>query len=119
MVRGPWSVVRGPWSVVSRMPFTPIKRILQQAVRQAGVEAQVGAARVVNEAQAALTRLWDAERAAHVRVVSFKEGTLKVAVTSPSAAHALRLIESQWINETNRVLGNRKVMKVTVLREGF
>lgn len=101
------------------MAFTPLKRILPQAVRQAGVEAQVGAARVVDEAQASLVRLWDPERAAHVRAVSFKEGTLKVAITSPSAAHALRLIETQWVNETNRALGSRKVMKVIVMREGF
>ncbi|OGL73776.1 hypothetical protein A3E39_03515 [Candidatus Uhrbacteria bacterium RIFCSPHIGHO2_12_FULL_60_25] len=101
------------------MAFTPLKRILPQAIRQAGVEAQVGAARVVDEAQAALVRLWDADRAAHVRVMSFKEGTLKAAVTSPSAAHALRLIESQWVNETNRALGHRKIMKVTAVREGF
>lgn len=101
------------------MTFTPLKRILPQAVRKAGVETQVAAARVVDEAQAALVRLWDADRAALVRAVSFREGTLKVAVTSPSAAHALRLIETQWVNETNRALGSRKVMKVTVVREGF
>lgn len=101
------------------MSFIPLKRILPQAIRQAGIEAQVSAARVVDEAQAALARLWDAERAAHARVVSFKEGTLKASVTSPSAAHALRLLETQWMNEINRALGGRKVMRVVVMREGF
>ncbi|HWR00056.1 MAG TPA: DciA family protein [Candidatus Methylomirabilis sp.] len=101
------------------MPFTPLKRILPQAIRQAGLDVQVSAARIVDEAHAALVRLWDAERAAYVRAVSFKEGVLKVTVTSPSAAHALRLAETAWMNEINRALGARKVMKVTVVREGF
>ena len=101
------------------MSFIPLKRILPQAIRQAGLDVQVSASRVVDEAQTALVRLWDADRAAYVRPVSFKEGTLKVTVTSPSAAHALRLVEAEWVNEINRALGGRKVMKVVTVREGF
>lgn len=101
------------------MAFTSLKRILPQAIRQAGLEATVSSVRIVEEAQAALVRLWDPERAAYVRVVSSVGHTLNVAVTSPSAVHALRLIEVSWMNEINRALGEQRVQKIVVKREGF
>ena len=101
------------------MAFTSLKRILPQAVRHAGLESSVDAVRVVEEAGQILNRLWDTERAAYVRPISFKEGTLTIAVTSPSATHALRLIEPTWINEINRTLGERRVLKIVTRREGF
>lgn len=101
------------------MTFFSLKRILPQAVRQAGIEASVSASRVVEEGQAALVRLWNPEQAQFVRVVSFKGGVLTIAILSPSATHALRTIETAWMNEINRALGEQKVRKIAVRREGF
>jgi hypothetical protein len=101
------------------MSFISLKRILPQAVRQAGIEQSVSAARITEEAQAALVRLWGDEKAVYVRVVSTVGDTLKVAVTSPSAVHGLKLLETAWMNEINRALGSQHVKKITVKREGF
>ena len=101
------------------MAFTSLKRVLTQAVRQAGLEQTVTAARIVSVAQSALERLWEPEQAAYVRVVSCVGTTLKVAVSSPAAAHGLRTMETMWLNEINRTLGERRVTKIVVMREGF
>jgi hypothetical protein len=85
----------------------------------AGIDPQVAAARVVEEARGALIRLWGEERASFAEPVSFSDGSLSVIVRSGSAAHALRVVEAQWMNETNRVLGERRVKDIRIRREGF
>lgn len=101
------------------MAFTPINRILSKSIQQARIEPQVSAARVVDEAQASLVKMWGPDRAMHVRVVSFKDGTLKVAVASPAAAHTLRIDEIAWQNAINRAQGMKAVRKIQLIREGF
>jgi hypothetical protein len=101
------------------MSFTPIKRILSKSIQQAKIEPQVSAARVVDEAQASLVKMWGPGRAMHVRVISFKDGTLKVAVTSPAAAHTLRIDEIAWQNAINRAFGKKEIKKIVLMREGF
>jgi hypothetical protein len=101
------------------MSFQPIRRILPASIRDSGIEVQISAIRVLEEASAALTRMWGAEQASYVEMVSFKEGVLNISVRSPSAAHALRASETQWINEINRALGSRKVAKISMRRAGF
>jgi hypothetical protein len=101
------------------MPFVSLKRVLTQTVQRAGIEHTVTAARIVAVAESALGRLWEPAQAAHVRVVSCVGNTLKIAVTSPAAAHALRLMETAWMNEINRTLGERHITHMTIIREGF
>jgi hypothetical protein len=101
------------------MAFQPIRRILPQAMQQAGIDSQVSAARVVDEAQKAIVRLWGEERASFVEPVSFKDGSLNAIVRSGSAAHALRTMQSQWVNEINRTLGQQRVKEIRIRREGF
>lgn len=101
------------------MSFVPLKRVLPQAIRQAGLEASVSAARVVDEAERALVRLWGPEKAGFVHAVSFKEGTLQVSTAAPSASHALRGFETAWMNEINRAFGERRVQQIRVRHEGF
>ncbi len=101
------------------MSFVSLKRILPSSMQHAGLDAHVSAARIVDEATASLSRLWDTERAAYVQPVSFKGDALTVAMTSPSAAHGLRGFEVTWMNEINRALGSQRVKKIVVRREGF
>lgn len=101
------------------MPFTSLKVLLPGAIRRAGVEASIGSAHVVEEAQKALQCLWPPEQAAYVEVASFVGGLLKVRVRSASAAHGLRLVGDAWIKETNRALGRVLIKRIEVRREGF
>ena len=94
------------------MSFQPIRKILPQAIQSAGIQRQVTAARVMEEAQAALRRLWGEERAAYARPVSFKEGVLKIAALAPAASQELKLISVRLQNEVNRVLGSKIVHQI-------
>jgi len=101
------------------MGFQSIKRILPTSVAKAGIMERVSSARAVDIATTALARLWDAERATHVTVVSLKDGVLKISVDSPSAAHALRTMQNEWLNEIHRALGERRIRDVRIERVGF
>jgi hypothetical protein len=101
------------------MSFQPIRRILPFSVRKAGLEEPVTAARIVLEAEAALTRLAGSEQAAFTDVVSVSDGVLKVIVRSPSASHMLKTIETPLLNEINRALGDRKIRALRIERSGF
>ncbi len=101
------------------MAFLPIRRILPSAIRESGIESQVSAIRILEEAKASLVRLWGPEQAAFVEPVSYAEGTLNVEIHSPSAAHALTALQSRWVNEMNRALGAKKIVKINVRRKGF
>lgn len=101
------------------MAFQSIRRILPKAIQKAGIDSQVSAARVIDDACKSIIRLWGEERASFVEPVSFHDGTLNVIVRSASAAHALRTMQSQWVNEINRTLGQQRVKKIRVQREGF
>jgi hypothetical protein len=101
------------------MAFTPLSRLLPQAVKQAGIERSVSATYVVEAAQTVIARMLGPERAAFVNVTSFKGNVLTVTVTAPAAAHALRGIATQWMKETNNALGSVRVKEMRVKREGF
>lgn len=94
--------------------FQSIKRIIPHSLQASGIESQVSATFVATEAKKALERLWGPERAAYVEPVSFASGVLIIHISSPSAAQMLRTIETAWINEINRAVGQRKVMKIQV-----
>lgn len=96
--------------------FHSLKKIIPQSLRASGIERQVSASFVTEEAKRVLERLWGVERASYVEPVSFSGGVLLVRMTSPSAAQAFRMIETTWMNEINRSLGERKVMKIEIRR---
>jgi hypothetical protein len=91
------------------MPFHSIRRILPSAIRGAGIERQVTAVQVVQEAQAALVRLWGEEKAAYVQAQSFHEGVLKMKALAPAALQELKMIAPRLKNEINRGLGSHTV----------
>lgn len=101
------------------MPFTPLSRLLPQAVRQAGIERSVSAANVVEVAQTVVGRLLGPERAAFVIVTSFTGNVLTVTITAPAAAFAMRSIATQLMRETNKAIGQAKIREMRVKREGF
>jgi hypothetical protein len=94
--------------------FQSIKRIIPQSLQASGIESQVSASFVTTEAKKILERLWGIERAAYVEPISFASGILAIHISSPSAAQMFRTIETPWINEINRVIGSRKVMKIQI-----
>ena len=101
------------------MAFQSIRRIIPQAIQKAGIDSEVSAARVLDEAKNALVRIWGEERAAYVEPSSFKDGDLRLTIRSASAAQMFRTIESQVRNEVNRAIGQQRVRRIIMKREGF
>jgi len=99
--------------------FQSIKRIIPDSLKQVGLEEKISAALVLDEAKKTLIRLWDEDRASFVEPISFTNGELHVRVTSPSALALLRTEAMPWMNEINRVLGGRKVLRIVSKRQGF
>jgi hypothetical protein len=89
-----------------------MKRIIPATLKRLGIDATVSATRVLEESKTALIRIWGEDRAAFVEMVSFADGELVIHVTSSSALAMLRTVTVPWINEINRVLGERRVLRI-------
>ena len=94
------------------MAFQSIKRILPGAIREVGLETQVTTVQVLQTAQEVLRRLWGEEQAACVTTKSFVDGVLRLQTAVPAAAQQLRVQEVPLMNEINRALGGKKVIKI-------
>jgi len=101
------------------MPLEPIRRILPQAVRSAGISEQVTAARVVYETEQVMIRLWGAEKAQYLQVISFQGGTLKLGSSSGAALQELKMQSVRFQNEINRVLGTKTIHCIICVGIGF
>jgi hypothetical protein len=97
------------------MAFQSIKRILPGAIREVGLEEQVTSVQVLQTAQTVLLRYWGEERASLVSMRSFAQGVLKLETNVPAAAQELKVMEVRLLNEINRILGAKKVIKLQCL----
>ena len=95
------------------MAFQPIRRILPEAIRQAGLDTQVSSVRVLQLAQETLERFWGIETAQYIQWISYKDGVVRVRVAAPVARQELRAWEVRLLNEINRALGAKRVVKIT------
>lgn len=99
------------------MGFQKLGGIQSESLQKfAGLRRNVDAVRVLDAAKQVLTALWGADRAALVRGVSFSEGELKLAASASVVVGELRLIETRFVNEINRGLGQRVVNKLKVVQ---
>ena len=101
------------------MPFEPLRHILSRNIRANPASTDLQLARVLDISQVVLRKLWGEERAAFVRVLSFREGTLKFETTSPAAKQELGVQAVRIQNEINRQLGGQVVRRISVQSKGF
>jgi hypothetical protein len=94
------------------MAFQPIRSLLPQAIRQAGIDEQVSSVRILTLAKETLQKFWGEEKAAYVEWVSFKDGVLRVRCQAPAAKQELKVWEVRLLNELNHALGGRRVLKL-------
>lgn len=94
------------------MSFEPIRRILPQSLRQAGISKQIEAVRVLSVAQDTIKALWGDQKASFVECVSFASGELKVRAHAPAALQELKLWDVRIRNEINRALGSKVILSL-------
>ncbi len=93
------------------MSFEPIRRILPKAIQSAGISTQVTSARVLEQAKELILTLWGPEKAKYVEPISFHEGIIKWKVYAPIALQEIKIWEARLINELNRSLNKRAVLR--------
>ncbi len=101
------------------MAFQSIKRVLPSVVQSHGLTKQVQAHQVIAGAQRGFRGLWGEERSTYVTPCSFREGTLKLESTSAVALQQLRIDQIKFMNELNRQLSARVVLKLELRSKGF
>lgn len=101
------------------MSFQPIKKLLPQAIRAHGISKQIEARQVLEAAATVLQSVWGDERARYAFPLSFREGTLKLESTSAAAMQQLQVDRTRIMNEINRRLGERSVLRLDVRAKGF
>jgi len=101
------------------MSFDSLKRIITAKAVADPKMRDLQIARIFEIARLVLDKVWGPERAAYVAPLSFREGTLKLETTSPSAMQQLKLDEPRLKNEINRQLGSLVVRSMEVRAKGF
>jgi hypothetical protein len=94
------------------MAFQPIRRILPEAIRQAGIGDQISNVRILTLAKETLERFWGEEKAGYIEWISYKEGVLRLRSHAPAAKQELKAWEIRFLNELNRALGGKRVTKL-------
>lgn len=101
------------------MTFEPLRHILSRSVRNNPASIDLQIARVFEQTNRVLQKLWGEERAAYVRIVSFHEGALKLETTSPAAKQQLSVDGARIKNEINRQYGEQIIRSIVVQSKGF
>lgn len=97
-----------------------MRNILAQRMQAATpLSAELRIARIFEAWNRILAKLWGEERAAFITIISFKDGVLKVSTSAPAAKQQLQLEQIKLINEVNRQLGAKAVIRLSVESEGF
>lgn len=101
------------------MSFQPIKKLIPLSIRSHGLSKQVNARQALETAVAVIKSMWGEEKAGYLSPVSFKEGILKMESVSAVAMQQFKVDEIKILNEVNRRIGERLVLKMEVRSKGF
>ncbi len=94
------------------MAFQSIRRLLPEAIRQAGIDEQVSSVRILTLAKDILEKCWGPEKAQYIEWISYKDGALRIRSHAPAARQELKAWEIRFMNELNRALGTKRVTKI-------
>lgn len=101
------------------MSFEPIKRIVNRSMKSAPIAKELQIARVFDGWGTVLLHTWGEGRARYISPISFREGVLTVASSSPTAQQQLTIDRIQLQNALNRHLGEFLVRSIVVRSKGF
>ncbi|MFA6100274.1 MAG: DciA family protein [Patescibacteria group bacterium] len=101
------------------MPWESLKSIMPKAIRGAGIQEKMTSVKVLESSARILKGRWGEDKASLVEFVSFVQGTLKAQTTSPAAMQTLRVEQVSFLNDLNRLLGEKAVKKLDIRSFGF
>lgn len=89
-----------------------INKILNDSLRRHKITRQVAAATICAAWKQVAAVILSPEIAAELEIISFNKGTLKVAVPGPSFSQAVKLQESQLLENINKKLNKKTVERI-------
>lgn len=92
---------------------------MPKAIREAGIQEKMTSVKVLESSSRILKGRWGEEKASLVEFVSFMQGTLKVQTSSPGAMQTLKMEQISFLNDLNRLLGEKAVKKLDIRSQGF
>ncbi|MFZ6014804.1 MAG: DciA family protein [Patescibacteria group bacterium] len=101
------------------MPWESIKFILPRSVKNAGIEDQVTAEKVLALAKKILLSRWGDEKSAFIEFTTFSDGRLTVDTVSPSAMQVLASEKKDFLTALNQALNKKIVFEISIRRKGF
>lgn len=101
------------------MAWESLKSIMPKAIKAAGIKEKMTSVKVLDSANRILQARWGEEKAVLVEFISFNQGTLRAKTASPAAMQFFRVEQTPFINDINRLLGERAVLKVDIRSVGF
>ncbi len=94
------------------MSFTKVCDVLSDVATRSGDPIALDAARVVEIAKRELSGILGEKSVESVKVKSYKDGVLTLAVTSSVWAHEVRMMERRLISKLNEILLTEMIKKV-------
>ena len=92
-----------------------IKKLLDNAVKRAGISRGVTAAIVCDEFTKVIRDYHGAEFLKHIKHASFRGGSLKIKCDEPVVAQNLRMNKIRIMNEINKKIGDKTVRELYAL----
>lgn len=90
----------------------PLKHYLDEALKRSGAGRSVEAAVVVENARAIILQIVPELREADVDVVSYRKGTLTIAVASPAVGQELRLRSEPIVDVLNETFTGQPIERL-------
>ena len=95
--------------------FHPLKDFLDQALKRSGAERSVTASMIVQTAGPILLQLIPSLRAADFKVISYKNGSLTVAVASTLAGQELRIRSAAILEALQDIFQNKPMDRLKIV----
>jgi len=93
----------------------PIKKLLGDAVKRAGIAQGVLAARVVEEFNKVCLELYGQATCQGISHISFRQGVVKASCQEAVIAQNLRFNKTRIINEINQSLGQQVIRDLKII----
>lgn len=95
--------------------FHPLKDFLPNALKRTGAELSVTAATIVEAAQPILLQVIPNLRPADFEVVSYRDGTMTVAVVSPAVGQEIRMREEPILEALRDTFPSKHFKRVRII----
>ena len=97
------------------MTFTKVKDILPKVLNQKGLKRQAESGLICEKWDEVVKNHFPEDFCNQTKVISFKNGELKVAVLNSSVGQELQLHSSDLVKKLNNLLGDKAVKRIRIV----